>query len=114
MSVSRNAIKTVNIIKKQMPITELDRESGFYFFDCPHCNLVIQVHVSEINCTIFRHGYFYNKDGDKINLTEQIGPHTSKEECERLVRENRIIGCGKPFKMIKTENGYNVEVCDYI
>jgi hypothetical protein len=74
-----------------------------YFFECPHCFLLIQVNKNEIACKIFRHGYY--KDTWK-----QIPPHSSKEICDKLFEENRIYGCGKPF----TFDGKIVEKCDYI
>jgi hypothetical protein len=41
---------------------------------------------------------------------EQIPPHSSKEECDRLKKEDLIYGCGEPF-MVK--DGI-AEDCDYI
>lgn len=67
---------------------------------CPHCCLVSE--ILEINCGIFRCGY------DKETLT-QIAPHLSQAECERLVKENKIIGCAKPWKYV---NG-RVQACGY-
>ena len=75
-------------------------------FNCPHCDLYILVLKNEINCQIFRHAYF--KD-----TFEQINPHASKEECERLILEEKIIGCGKPFKL-SLINDLKAEICDYI
>ena len=69
---------------------------------CPHCGRVIE--ILEINCGIFRCGIF------KDNL-QQINPHLSKIECEKLLNTDTIIGCSKPFRV--TENGV-VEICEYI
>ncbi len=73
---------------------------------CPHCEDNILIMEKEINCAIFRHGVY------KKTL-KQINPHEKKEECDRLVNENLIYGCGKPFKLIKEEE-YKAIVCDYI
>jgi hypothetical protein len=46
-----------------------------------------------------------------------MNPHASKEECERLVREGLIYGCGKPMLVVKKSpppDEYGVEGCDYI
>lgn len=98
-------------------LSNYDNESGNYFFPCPHCGFFIQVNRSEVNCKIFRHGYYYNKNPDNtINLLSQINPHETKEICEALFKENKIIGCAKPFKMIwdiETQN-YYIDKCDYI
>ena len=77
---------------------------SFHFFICPHCQGHIMVHHTELNCRIFRHGV-YRDSG------EPISPHTPKEVCDRLIVENRIEGCGKPFRI--TED-MKVVVCDYI
>ena len=74
---------------------------------CPHCEMQILIMENEINCAIFRHGAY------KENMN-QINPHTCKEECERLVKENLIHGCGKPFRLIKENNEYKAIICDYI
>lgn len=74
---------------------------------CPHCEKQILIMQKEINCAIFRHGAF-KKD------KKQVNPHTKKEECDRLVRENLIYGCGKPFKLVKEKEEYKAIVCDYI
>ena len=72
---------------------------------CPHCNLPVM--IQEINCAIFRHGV-YKKNNQQLN------PHASKQECDKCIYENSIIGCGKPFKIILKNNEYVAEVCDYI
>ena len=74
---------------------------------CPHCKDFISIHKSEINCSIFRHGIFKN-------TFIQIDPHLNKINCDKLVFENLIFGCGKPFRLNKINNEYNPEICDYI
>jgi len=71
--------------------------------ECPHCGGMLLIRASDINCTIFRHGVWKHTN-------EPIGPHTSKGECDRLVAEDLIRGCGRPFKF----DGRTVTVCDYI
>ena len=74
--------------------------------ECPHCN--IKIEILELNCRIFRCGVY------KHNL-ENINPHLSKEECDKLVEENLIYGCSKPFIIIgESNNIYISEKCDYI
>jgi len=72
---------------------------------CPHCESNIL--ITEINCAIFRHGAY------KENYN-QMNPHERKEECDRLVSENLVFGCGKPFKLVKESEEYKAIVCDYI
>lgn len=69
---------------------------------CPHCNISIE--IQELNCRIFRCGIF------KHNL-EQIPPHSPKEFCDKIVEEDEIYGCGKPFKI---NDKFKIEICDYI
>lgn len=92
-----------------------DNETKHYIFKCPNCELFILVPENSVNCSIFRHGYYFEKNNREIILTNQINPHTNKETCENLVRENKIIGCGKPFQMFKNLNGeFFVKTCEYI
>jgi len=76
---------------------------------CPHCNHLILIYKNEINCAIFRHGVL------KSNM-QQIDPHLSKPECDRLAAEGLIIGCGNPFRLVinKEEEEYRAIKCDYI
>lgn len=74
---------------------------------CPHCDNLIYIHKSELNCHIFRHGIY------KHTFT-QIDPHMKKEECDNLFINKLIYGCGKPFKIIKNEGIYKIEKCEYI
>jgi hypothetical protein len=44
-----------------------------------------------------------------------MNPHESKENCDSLIKNNLIYGCGKPFKIIYNEEGALVAVvCEYI
>jgi hypothetical protein len=56
---------------------------------------------------------------------KQINPHMPKVECDQLVKDDVIFGCGKPFELIpltelkQNENpsidaSYNVVKCEYI
>jgi hypothetical protein len=74
--------------------------------ECPHCKG--SSHIEQINCGIFRHAVYKHNN-------EPIPPHTSKDECERLLSQNVVYGCAKPFKVIKNiENRYIAIDCDYI
>jgi len=61
---------------------------------CPHCNEYII--IDKLNCCIFRHGTF-------IHNGQQINAHTPKIACDNLVKNGIIYGCGKPFRIIVTE-----------
>lgn len=74
---------------------------------CPHCSEYIVIHEKETNCRIFRHGVYKSS-------MKQIHPHTPKDECDRLVRNNQIYGCGKPFKLVSQNNIETAIICDYI
>jgi hypothetical protein len=67
---------------------------------CPHCNQAIE--IESIACGIFRCGVM------KCTMV-QIDPHLSRPECERLVEQDLIYGCGKPFRY---QGG--LYVCDYL
>ena len=66
---------------------------------CPWCKIPIE--VIELNCAIFRCGYYKNS-------FTQIMPHLSQQECDKLL--DKIYGCGKPFRIM---NG-KIEKCEYI
>jgi len=78
------------------------------YISCPHCNALVLIYKNEINCAIFRHGVVKS-------TMQQIDPHLSKFECDRLTEEGLIIGCGKPFRLIMNkEEEYFAIKCDYI
>jgi hypothetical protein len=97
-----------------MSKVEVDNEAGLYIFQCPHCSHYVQVGKNEVNCTIFRHGYFFREENGKVILTDQMNPHTPKNLCDKYAEEGKIKGCGKPFRMVSRREGYEVEKCDYI
>ena len=72
---------------------------------CPHCSECII--IQKLNCKIFRHGVY--KDSGK-----QINPHMNKNKCDYLKKQNKIYGCGKPFKIILENDIYKAIECDYI
>lgn len=78
---------------------------------CPNCCNYIQILKKDFNCKIFRHGIF-------IDSNKQIDPHLPKNECDELIKNNKIYGCGKPFKLKEVvEEGtvnYCAIKCDYI
>lgn len=90
----------------------LNEEGDYYYFTCPSCDSLIQVYKNEVNCAIFRHGYFFSQINNLIIPTTQIPPHSSFEDCERFKKENKLLGCGKPFRI--NLNNKTVEKCDYI
>ena len=90
-------------------ITYIQDENVFVFL-CPHCDGTVVVHQSEVNCQIFRHGIM--KD-----TCSQINPHLPKQDCDYLVDNELIYGCGKPFRIYRDNESSNwnyVDICDYI
>ena len=76
-----------------------------FIVTCPHC--VQSIEVLEVNCRIFRCGIL------KSNYT-QINPHLSKVECDKLVNDDLIFGCGKPFELINNNGLWKPVPCEYI
>ena len=64
--------------------------------ECPHCHDFIIVRHSDIKCRIFRHAVW--KD-----TMVPIDPHATKEACDQLVTQNQVLGCGKPFELVPSE-----------
>ena len=82
---------------------EIDKEITV---ECPHCNS--PVIIEKLNCAIFRHGIY-------IASGQQIHPHMAKEDCMKLIEENKIYGCGLPFRIVlHKENMYQAIKCDFI
>ena len=76
-------------------------------FSCPHCEQPILIYENEINCMIFRHAVFKE-------TMEQVDPHASKEMLDLLVMENKVYGCGKPFRLIRNEGSFLIVECGYV
>lgn len=68
---------------------------------CPHCGGLIE--ITELNCKIFRHAIFKNGG-------IQLNPHASKEECDKVIKDNLVYGCAKPFEIINEK----AVKCEYI
>lgn len=96
--------------------SKVEQDGDMYVFTCPHCEQWTEVPVGQVNCHIFRHAFFYQKmSGGGITLIGQIPPHSPKDVCDKLIEENRVVGCAKPFRFIRDENGqYRAEQCGYI
>ena len=75
-------------------------------FQCPHCSDEIIIEEKDVNCGIFRHAMM--KDG------KQVDPHASKETIEKLIKNKEIFGCGMPFRLLKRNGTYSIEICDFI
>ena len=73
--------------------------------NCPHCNDIVL--IEKLNCSIFRHGVYKNNGA-------QIDAHSPKHICEDLILNNKIYGCGKPFKIIQQNTTYIAVICEYI
>jgi hypothetical protein len=98
--------------KKSQEEFEWKSGKSYFIIQCPHCLAEdIFLYKHEIACTIFRHGAMIN------NTNQTIGPHTSKEECDRLAKSGTVVGCSKPFSIkLVSDNGKNyaiAEICDY-
>lgn len=85
------------------------QEDNSYIFNCPNCDLLIQVPENEVNCKIFRHGIMKTSG-------QQVNPHAPKDHCDRLVQQNLVYGCCKPFRLFRGINGIieYADICEYI
>ncbi len=81
--------------------------TDYLIFTCPHCTYPIQIFKHEMNCKIFRHAVYKNN-------FRNINPHASKLECDNLITNNLIYGCGKPFRLVQSGKELVAEICDYI
>jgi len=84
-----------------------DSSTGYYIYQCPHCEDYIETDKEQLNCKIFRHGVF-RKNG------KQLPPHSKKNVCDQAKAKGLIYGCGKPYRITKNQSQLAVEVCGYI
>lgn len=81
----------------------------YIFVSCPHCEGMVMIKKSDLNCHIFRHAALRTK------LDAFVNPHEKKDICDKLADEGKIHGCGKPFKILTTgKTEYKAVICDYI
>jgi len=89
----------------------MGEKSDYIIVTCPHCRAQIFIYKREFNCKIFRHGVY------KKNM-KQIDPHLKKSECDRLKEKDLIYGCGKPYRLVETEDNKKIilkaVICSYI
>lgn len=100
MAHQTDIVENEKLFLKDKKIEFIDNN---YYFECPHCKLIVQIAHNEVNCGIFRHGVY-------IETGQNIHPHASKDQCDMLLQTSKIYGCGKPFKF----DTKNIETCDYI
>lgn len=86
-------------------MTQEDSKIINIIIKCPHCDLFME--IEQLNCKIFRHGILRSNG-------KQIGPHSPKELCDYYIKNDKIYGCGKPFRIEKTGAEYIPLICDYI
>ena len=78
---------------------------------CPWCDGLVV--VEELRCGIFRHGAFRDTG-------LQIDPHATQAQIEQWAAEGRLVGCGRPFRVIHTSSPSSpgtplvAERCGYI
>ena len=104
------------------PLSETEDKTAYTFL-CPHCDGPIEVLKNQVNCSIFRHACYYRIRTDltvvdgryQIEILQQISPHLPKDQCDKLVEENKVVGCARPFRLVFTPDGRGTaEICDYI
>ena len=84
---------------------EIIMDNDMLVFNCVWCGNIITVVLKDLNCKIFRHAIYKNN-------YEQVNPHMSESECNRLVISDSDMCC-KPFEIIEIDNKYYVKKCEY-
>lgn len=64
---------------------------------CPYCDDYFT--VDQMNCKIFRHAY-YKTDNKQFHVNKSLPPHLSKQECDKLRRDGKILGCGGAIEYV--------------
>lgn len=83
------------------------QEDGVFRFLCPHCASLVEVRPRDVRCKIFRHATLKTTG-------EQIGPHTSKAQCDKFAADGLVYGCARPFYFHFAGSGQYVTKCGYI
>lgn len=66
---------------------EILKDSGFYYFSCPHCDRMIQVQETEVFCRMFVCGVYKGTN-------QQVNPHISEMEANQLKsKPDEVVGC---------------------
>ena len=55
---------------------------------CPNCG--DDIIIEKVKCGIFRHGVYKS-------TMKQIGPHTKDDYVNKLIKNDKIYGCGYQF-----------------
>jgi hypothetical protein len=108
-TVANNKQKTISKENKNIRKAVI-MDNDYLIFECPNCDSYVEVNINETRCCVFRHGIYKE-------TYQQISPHTSQNECERLINEDKIYGCCKPFYFIRDNINIlksEVIICDYI
>jgi hypothetical protein len=113
--ISADAVTAFKTSLAKEVVAEVEIKSGrkYFIVKCPHCESepILFLYQNELACKIFRHAA-YNFDTNKL-----INPHTPEQECDRLSNEKLIVGCGKPFRVLVSDEDVNiikVEKCGYL
>jgi len=102
--------KGVALLQPNMIQLELDLTHGIPHTP-PPADLCLLCHrglveIEAITCRIFRHGWI-------LSQNKQLPPHASKEECENAIQIG-LLGCGNPFELTQTKEGWVAIQCDFI
>ena len=74
-----------------------------FLIQCPSCNRPIE--VLAVKCGIFRCGVYKKSQ-------RQLGSHAKEEYVKRMLEQDKIYGCGNPFKVDK--KSHMVSKCGWI
>ncbi len=97
-------------------LKRLENNPSLYVFECPHCTLLIEVPVAQLNCRIFRHG------GSSTFVP--ISPHAPKGQYVTMAADytrrewppvsGQIYGCGQPFRIVNYAGSLTAVPCGWI
>ena len=97
-------------------LKRLENDSSMYVFECPHCSLLIEVPVNQLNCRIFRHG--------GTSTFKPIKPHAVKGRYVAMAPDytrrewppvpGQIYGCGQPFRIVNHTGSLTAVPCGWI
>jgi hypothetical protein len=98
----------------KISLVKLDVKSGDdLFFTCPYedCEGYIVIAPQQVNCGVFRHAVM-KTTGRAVN------PHASRAKCEELLKNEKVFGCARPFRLKRIKKGQetfvSIEECGWV
>ena len=90
--------------KSKNKLHTVDKNFGNFYIECPWCYELI--YIEKVKCALFLHAF-------NTKTNRNMGPHTKRENIEKVRTDNLLKGCGGRFKLIMKNNTITPQACSY-